>query len=95
MVLALRASAARAGCNIIPPVQAQAQPSTLGSVASPITTALQQVEIQLVSECDATEFDPDPSKNDVSITFPPAGPTQPPAIHVVPDSVECTAGGSP
>ncbi|HXJ33291.1 MAG TPA: hypothetical protein VMS22_04560, partial [Candidatus Eisenbacteria bacterium] len=47
------------------------------------------------SECDATEFDPDPSKNDVSITFPPAGPTQPPAIHVVPDSVECTAGGSP
>lgn len=91
-------ASARAGCNIIPPVQAQALPSTLGSVASPITAPGQRVEIDL-AECDVlandvpASFDPVASSNVVDIRFLPAGPAP---IRVVPDEVAgCTSGGAP
>ena len=93
-----RPSPVRAGCNIIPPVQAQALPSTLGSVASPITAAGQQVEIQLASECDVlgnglpAYFEPSAPSNVVTVRFLPAGPGQPPPVQVAPDEVVGCAG---
>src|SRR5262245_24227320 len=81
----LAPSGARAGCTIIPPV-AQAFPSTMASITSPIAAPGNQVELSL-SECDVladgsvASFD---STSAVTINFLPAGPGQPPPVTLDP-----------
>src|SRR5262245_16917950 len=84
----LAPSGARAGCNIIPPVE-QAFPSTVASITSPIATPGNQVELSL-SPCDVlpdgsvASFD---STSAVTINFLPADPAQPPPVTVDPGTI--------
>ena len=80
VVVASWPAAVRAGCNLIPQA-ARALPSTLGSIASPIASPGDQVELH-VSECDVlpggsntmAAFGPADS---ITIRFLPGGAGQP------------------
>jgi hypothetical protein len=94
VLLALVPGVAWAMCNIIPPAE-QVYPSTLGSVASPVTLAGNTVEIRL-GACDGNGFDATAGNNQVAISFLPAGAGQPPPVLVDPGTfivAECAGAG--
>src|SRR5262249_41737255 len=98
VVAAFAPALAWGACNIIPPAE-QVYPSTLGSVASPVTLAGNTVEVRL-GGCDGAGFDATPANNQIAIRFLPAGAGQPPAVIVDSSAImvpplECSGVGSP